>query len=123
MIITGLLEIGANIKRRKYTAKNYAGQSQIVEDSFENASGNLKINKDGSLFKVLTDDEKIILTDKLKKYFDDIELEKRGDYRVPESEKVEGIKMIKNDDGSKSYRIAEAWKKPPVDGAKNNTRC
>ncbi len=95
----------------------YKEQGEIAREAFDQAKAPVVTDADGIVSKSLSRDEARALSDQLKDQIDETPLVQRGNYRVPETEKIAGIKIYP--DGS--TRIDEAWKLN-TDGAKAGTR-
>ena len=90
---------------------------EFCKNAYENASANPEKTEKGNDYKALTPQEKEQLSNVLKDHINSIPDGERGNYRVPEPEKIKGVEH--RSDGS--FRIVEAWK-PNTDGTKEGTR-
>ncbi len=95
----------------------YKEQGEMAEEAFNAAKAPGEIDARGNVYKPLSRDEARALSDKLKYQIDDVPNVQRGNYRVPEPEKIKGVKI----DPEGNVRIVEAWKEN-TDGALANTR-
>ncbi len=99
--------------RGERTSECYRKYGEIVKDVYENSGGSIIRKSNGDTYKELTQDEKTQLADKGKELIQSIPKEERGDFRVPDVNKIKGVR----EDG----RIEENWK-DGTDGAVPGTR-
>ena len=95
----------------KNESDHYKKLSDVGKEAFNNSAG--KEVGEGTLYKELSSTEKEALSNKCKELMNSIPKEERGNFRVPEPEKIKGV----NSEG----RIFEAWKEN-TDGAVEGSR-
>ena len=95
----------------KNESDHYKKLSGVGKEAFNN-SGSKEVGE-GTPYKELSSSEKEDLSNKCKELINSIPKEERGNFRVPEPEKIKGV----NSEG----RIIEAWK-PNTDGAVEGSR-
>ena len=107
-------KVDSNKTRESEHWKKYG---EICNEAFKNSSAKIEKDTYGNDYKELTRKEKENLSSDLKEHINGIPKGNRGDYRIPEPEKIKGLSQ--NDKGE--TRLIEAWK-PNSDGAKYGTR-
>lgn len=95
--------------REERTSECYRQYGEIVKDAYENSDSPVVSKTNGDAYKELTQDEKTQLADKGKELIHSIPKEERGDFRVPDVDKIKGVR----EDG----RIEENWKDATDGGA------
>ena len=95
----------------KNESDHYKKLSDVGKEAFNN-SGSKEVGE-GTSYKELSPTEKENLSNKCKELMNSIPKKERGNFRVPEPEKIKGV----NSEG----RIIEAWK-PNTDGAVEGSR-
>lgn len=90
---------------------------EFCKEAFGNSSVPLEKDQSGNDYKALTQIEKEDLSSNLKEHINSIPQGERGDYRVPEPEKIRGLSQ----DAEGNVKIDEAWTHG-TDGAKEHTR-
>lgn len=100
-------------------AEHWKKNSEICARAYDNAAAGAYVYDTGFGLqcKEFNQEERQDLSSELKNHIDSIPKGGRGDYRVPKTEKVKGVRQCKNG----AYGVDEAWK-PNTDGAKSGTR-
>lgn len=98
-------------------SEHWQKHGEMCKSAYENSSAKVEKDIRGNNYKELNQQEKQKLSSEMKNHIDSIPKGERGNYRVPEPEKIKGV--TQTPDGR--VRLVEAWK-PGTDGAKEGTR-
>jgi len=97
--------------------KLWEEQGKIAKEAYDVSDSEIEKDAYDNDYKEFDIVDKIILSKKLKHQINSVGKGKRGNYRVPEPEKIKGVSVSREG----KVRIAENWK-PGTDGAKQGTR-
>lgn len=104
-------------KKVNRESEHWAKHGEMCKTAFDNASSVAEKDKYGNDYKELNQSEKQALSSDMKNHIDCIPKGERGNYRVPEPEKIKGVSQTP--DGK--FQLVENWK-ANCDGAKDGTR-
>lgn len=110
-------ESDAELVGENYEKELYEEQGEIAKTAFNSADSISEKDRYGNDYKPLALNEARDLSDKLKTQINNVPNGKRGNYRVPEPEKIKGVSVNANGEA----RIIERWK-DGTDGAQSGSR-
>ncbi len=95
----------------------YKQQGKMANKVYDKSLAEPTIDNEGNASKEFNLGEKVVLSNATKRQINNVPKGLRGNYRVPEPEKIKGVRV----DPEGNARIVENWK-PNSDGAKSGTR-